>query len=294
MTIVFADVKTAFMQGKAAARKSGPLYSELPPRGLPGVPAGSLIELVASVYGQNDAPLNWYETVVPFLVEECGMTKRLLDERFLFLIIDGTFHGCIAIVVDDLTMGSRGPEMDAVYAKLNDLFVFGKWTLHEGTYSGKHVKQYPEAMVVSYIQHADIVANEREIPIPKDLRARGEETLLPEYLADEARSQVGSAGYNARESRSDVAGDVGFAQGAWPHPNVGDLIGINHMIRKLVQYPVTLRFQRCVNPRWIMSSDAGWANTTDLVADTASEKHLGQGVEQGRLVGGNYRTCHRG
>ena len=53
-------IKGAFLEAGPLPEKYRPLYSELPPRGIPGVEEGSIIEGSGNICGQEDAPHNWY------------------------------------------------------------------------------------------------------------------------------------------------------------------------------------------------------------------------------------------
>eukprot|EP00959_Pyramimonas_sp_CCMP1952_P335476 7024186-Pyramimonas_sp.AAC.1 len=71
-----ADAKNAFCQSDRLRRPNGAIYVE-PCQGL-SIPSGQLIELVAPVYGLNDAPLMWHRTLTEWLGSQ-GFTKSLLE-----------------------------------------------------------------------------------------------------------------------------------------------------------------------------------------------------------------------
>ena len=48
------------MEADALDRKQGPLYSSLPPGGIPGVPDGAVLLILGNIYGLNDAPQRWW------------------------------------------------------------------------------------------------------------------------------------------------------------------------------------------------------------------------------------------
>eukprot|EP00959_Pyramimonas_sp_CCMP1952_P081841 1709423-Pyramimonas_sp.AAC.1 len=60
-----ADAKNSFCQSNRLERPNGAIYVE-PCSGL-SLPVGSLIELVAPVYGFDDAPLLWHRALTDFL-----------------------------------------------------------------------------------------------------------------------------------------------------------------------------------------------------------------------------------
>ena len=76
LTVTFCDVTQAFCQSEPLVRPQGELYVEAC-EGL-GLPAGTLIQLVAPVYGLEDAPLRWHQTVIGYLTE-LGFERSLLE-----------------------------------------------------------------------------------------------------------------------------------------------------------------------------------------------------------------------
>ena len=75
LALSIADLKNAFCQSDSLDRSAGPLFVE-PCEGL-DLPPGSLIQLVAPVYGLNDAPLRWHRTLTAWLIKQ-GYRKSLL------------------------------------------------------------------------------------------------------------------------------------------------------------------------------------------------------------------------
>ena len=78
-TLEVADAKNAFCQSDRLRRPRGAIYCE-PCQGLQLAP-GELIELVAPVYGLNDAPMLWHRTLTEYLSQEV-FEKSLLDPCF--------------------------------------------------------------------------------------------------------------------------------------------------------------------------------------------------------------------
>ena len=73
------------------------------------LPSGSLIQLVASVYGLSGAPLRWHRTLTAWLVKQ-GYRKFVLEPcLYVHYAPDGSVDGLILIDVDDLAMGTEVP-----------------------------------------------------------------------------------------------------------------------------------------------------------------------------------------
>ena len=76
LTLSIADLQNAFCQSDSLDRSAGPLFVE-PCEGL-DLPFGLLIQLIAPVYGLNEAPLRWHRTLTAWLIKQ-GYRKSLLE-----------------------------------------------------------------------------------------------------------------------------------------------------------------------------------------------------------------------
>ena len=105
LTLSIADLKYAFCQSDSLDRSAGPLFVE-PCEGL-DLPPGSLIHLIAPVYGLNDAPLRWHRTLTAWLIKQ-GHRKSLLEPcLYVHYAPGGSVDGLILIEVDDLAIGTK-------------------------------------------------------------------------------------------------------------------------------------------------------------------------------------------
>lgn len=60
-SLSLGDIKGAFLEADISQQTSEkPVFAELPPGGVPGIAAGSLVQVLGNIYGANDAPNNWY------------------------------------------------------------------------------------------------------------------------------------------------------------------------------------------------------------------------------------------
>ena len=55
------DIRGAFFEADSLDRKQGPLYSSLPPGGIPGVSDDAVILILGKIYGLDDAPQRWWK-----------------------------------------------------------------------------------------------------------------------------------------------------------------------------------------------------------------------------------------
>ena len=105
LTLSIADLKNAFCQSDSLDRSADPLFVE--PCEILDLPPGSLIQLIAPVYGLNDAPLRWHRTLTAWLIKQ-GYRKSLLEPcLYVHNAPGGSVDGLILIEVDDLAIGSH-------------------------------------------------------------------------------------------------------------------------------------------------------------------------------------------
>ena len=125
LTLSIADLKNAFCQSDSLDRSAGPLFVE-PCEGL-DLPSGSLIQLIAPMYGLNDAPLRWHRTLTAWLIKQ-GYRKSLLEPcLYVHYAPGGSVDGLILIEVDDLAIGTKRLQEAEFQQRFQAAFRFGKW-----------------------------------------------------------------------------------------------------------------------------------------------------------------------
>ena len=139
MKVAFGDVKNAFCQSDRLKRPRGPLFAE-PCQGL-RLPHGALIAIDVPVYGLDDAPAAWRNTVTGFLTEELGFERNLVEPcwftKFCGKSKKPMAH--ILVEVDDFIVSSRHDFYDVLKDKLMSRFTFGKWEENKAEYAGRFV-----------------------------------------------------------------------------------------------------------------------------------------------------------
>ena len=118
-TLSIADLKNAFCQSDSLDRSAALLFVE-PCEGL-DLPPGFLIQLIAPVYGLNDAPLRWHCTLTAWLIKK-GYRKSLLEPcLYVHYAPGGSVDGLILIEAGG---SSRGEVMSrvCVFSPVQDPF----------------------------------------------------------------------------------------------------------------------------------------------------------------------------
>ena len=122
-TLEVADAKNAFCQSDPLERPKGAIFCE-PCEGI-GLDSGDLIEIIAPVYGLNDAPLLWHRTLTTALTD-LGFRKSLL-EPCLWVKRDDSrrLEALVLIEVDDLIISAQPRTHDAMKEQFQKRFKFG-------------------------------------------------------------------------------------------------------------------------------------------------------------------------
>eukprot|EP00435_Cladocopium_sp_Y103_P041244 s3767_g11.t1 len=131
------DIKGAFLEADISQQTSEkPVYAELPPGGVPGIPKGSLVQVLGNIYGANDAPHNWY-VEFDHVALQAGFKRSKLDNCLYFCHgNDGRLQGVLGAHVDDTITGGSGDRYDAAIRFLKERFPFRKWRVGEGEVLG--------------------------------------------------------------------------------------------------------------------------------------------------------------
>ena len=124
-----ADVSTAFLQGDPQERV---LWAKIPRDAcnLIGVAPGTLMELIKPIYGQADAPRQWF-MVARRRLEGLGFRAHPLDQcLYTYYDSNKALISMVGLHVDDLLgCGKDGaPEYEHLKNQLKEAFHFKHWT----------------------------------------------------------------------------------------------------------------------------------------------------------------------
>jgi hypothetical protein len=188
---------------------------------------------VKPVYGLNQAPRDWLETLHRELISS-GYQQSLHD-KCLYILRDGAGRMVSMIVshVDDVLAAGTGKLHWDAMTKLRTRFQFGKWSDRWGKYLGAVVEQHEDWSVT--IQMADYPKEKLEaIKLPKN--ARNEDFVSPQVVAA-MRKQNGGLSWLSKQLRIDLCVQTSLSQQSMPRPTIADAKRTNNAIRRAKQYP---------------------------------------------------------
>ena len=134
------DVEGAFLKGDPLQRENGRVLVRLPGTVVPGVPDGSIVELLKPVYGLADAPKAWFDTLTTTL-RHLGCVQSALDACVFYYRKGSGTQGIMAIQVDDILFGGSEQFITAIMEPLKAKFPFKHWKVGEGEFLGKKLVQ---------------------------------------------------------------------------------------------------------------------------------------------------------
>eukprot|EP00435_Cladocopium_sp_Y103_P029630 s49_g7.t1 len=234
-TMNLGDIKGAFLEANVKDQlRAKPVFAELPPGGVPGVPAGSLVQILGNIYGSNDAPHNWY---VEFdtVAQQCGFTKSKFDSCLYWCFgKDGKLEGVLGAHVDDTITGGQGETYERAIHDLRQRFPFRKWRSGTGEFLGVVYTQDPVSKEITYNQQ-EYALNITPIKVSRD-RARQPWKPAHEKEIAALRAVNGALGWLSSQSRPDLSVQTSLSQQCFPNPTVEHLLLANQAVRRARQH----------------------------------------------------------
>ena len=126
----------------------------VPRDGVPGLPPGTVCELLSSVYGLNTAPRAWFDTLKTALEKEGWSQSQFYPCLFLLRSrSEGAApEGALIAHVDDVAIGGQGPRFEQALRRLRERFTFRKWRMHSGEFTGAQIIQNKETHEITIHQ----------------------------------------------------------------------------------------------------------------------------------------------
>ena len=281
------DIKGAFLEANVKEKAlSNPVYAELPPGGVPGVPPGSLVQILGNIYGANDAPHEWYQEFDRTAVA-VGFTRSKFDACLYFCYgPDGQIQGVLGAHVDDTITGGNGERYVEAIEQLRKRFPFRKWRTGNGEFLGTIYEQCPKTKEITYAQK-EYAENLRPIPVANE---RSKQPWLPatEKEVSALRAVNGALQWLCTQTRPDLAVQTSLSQQCFPNPTVYDLLQVNQAVRRAKQqsdFKIKVPYIPVKELSLCFWSDAAFANTTELktqggwdIAFTSNRMSVGDDV----------------
>ena len=290
MTVTFCDVTQAFCQSEPLSRPQGKLYVEACD-GL-DVPKGTLIQLVAPVYGLEDAPIRWHQTVISFL-QEIGFERSLLEPCWYVRRDDrGEVEAMILVEVDDLNVAARPNLKDELLQTLESRFRFGKMEFDEADFAGRHVKVLPGRIEMN--QEKYIIEKLHPIKLLGGRKGDKSARLLPEEF-ETFRSMLYKVAWVAHQTRPEAAGAVSILSSRLKEAVIDDICCLNKLIshlRNTAQQSLVLHGFKNEDMILISASDAGGVDSMPSSGSTELDTIQGAWVIMAadRLPSASQRT----
>lgn len=266
--ISFADVQSAFCQSKPLKRPQGRLFAE-PCSGL-NLPEGALIEIIAPIYGLDDAPWLWHETLQEFF-GALGFRPCLLESCWLIKEDKGKIVAFVLIEVDDLNIAATPEYFELLRTKLTERFKFGKWEFGEADFAGRHVKFESDRVLMD--QEKYILEKLHTIKAPKGHYNNKEQQLTGD-LFEQYRSMLYRVNWLAHQTRPEAAGAVSILSSRLNKASLYDLGCLNRMVQHIkgtASQPLVLHRFDNDKMLFISASDAGGVGSKPPVPDDPGE-----------------------
>ena len=199
------DIKQAFLQSDPLHRSKGPVLVE-PCEGLP-LAKTDLIELDVAVYGLDDAPFDFRQSLVRHL-QSLGFTRTLLDPCWWIL---------------------RTPN-EKKRQDTERRLRLGKYETGCSEFCGRAIQKTETGLEVHVTKY--IVERIQEIPLSRSRKAQHGDKLA-EMEFSQLRSLVFRINWVGQEARPEVRGSASMLAAQLPQASVKDLLVANSVARCL-------------------------------------------------------------
>ena len=276
-----ADVEGAFLRGDELDASRGRLFMEVPPGGIEGVGAGSVIEAIKTVYGLADAPRAWWQCFSKRL-QSLGLRPSRFDPCLFYYYHNNQLAGVIALHVDDLCIAGSKYFEEHVIKPLKEMFPFKHWKSGEGQFLGKYLKQQADFSIT--ITQAEYAAQLKAIEISRERRRQKGEPIT-ESERQQMRGALGGLNWLVSGSRPDLAAWSSLMQQKVNSACVEDLIEVNRIISMAhddCQAHIWIKSIPASQVQFVVLTDAAWANGKDCCSQAgymiaASDHRLAAG-----------------
>ncbi|CAK9058244.1 Retrovirus-related Pol polyprotein from transposon RE2 (Retro element 2) (AtRE2) [Includes: Protease RE2 [Durusdinium trenchii] len=290
LSISFCDVKQAFCQSEPLCRPQGELYVEACP-GL-DLPKDTVIQLIAPVYGLEDAPIRWHQTVISYL-GELGFQRSLLEPCWYYKRDNrGDIEAMILVEVDDLNVAARSDVKEWILKELSERFLFGKMEHDEADFAGRHVKVLPDRIEMH--QEKYILEKIQPVKMTPGRKAEKADQLTSEEF-ELFRSMLYRIAWVTHQTRPEAAGVVSILASRLKEATIHDVCCLNRLaahLRNTAQQVLTIHSFKTEDMVLIAASDAGGVDSLPPSPDSAIDNVQGAWVimAAGRMPSASQNT----
>ena len=292
------DIKGAFLEADVRQKALlNPVFAELPPGGVPGVEAGSLVQVLGNIYGANDAPHEWYCEFNRVALAAGFIRSKFNNCLYLCYNERNQLEGILGAHVDDTITGGSGDMYSKAIEHLRSRFPFRKWRSGTGEFLGTIYTQDMDTLEISF-QQKEYAEHITPIKVSKDRIKKPWLPANPQEISA-LRAVNGALSWLSTQSRPDLAVQTSISQQCFPNPTVQDLLQANRAVRRARQQS-DLRIQVPFIPLNELTlcfwSDAAFANSSELrtqggwlVAFTSDKMRSGSDVPVHCFAWKSYR-----
>ncbi|CAE7545245.1 unnamed protein product [Symbiodinium sp. CCMP2592] len=230
------------------------------------------------VYGLDDAPAAWRNTVTRFLTEE-GFVRNLIEPCWWSRFDEHKRNEAqVLIEVDDFIVSCAPQVKSDLRKRFEARFHFGKWEDNEAEYAGRLVKVLSDRILI----HQEKYITEQVLPVPllKGRRSQKESALTKDEF-ESFRSAIYKVNWVAKETRPEVCGTASLMASKLKDATVDDVLVLNkniNFLRTTASRPLTIWKHDPNEMAFLAVSDAGG---TGSKYDTLDEDGLPSDNTQG-------------
>ena len=268
-SVAIGDIRSAFLNGVEAPRR---LYFRQPVRGIPGLQAGQLVEIIKGGFGLATSPKLWWLKLSGDLLKlevEENKTKYFVEQNEIdpcaFRICcnrneEKHVEGMVFTHVDDLMVMASPALMQPLQDAIKEKFPVDEWESDEFEYVGCEYKVTHEKITIK--QTGYVNTRLEKVTIPPHVSAQD---AVDAEVKEKNRSTIGCLSWLAKQTRPDLQFMVAQAQRSQNAPTVEDVKWTNAIVeqaRKFQHEGLTINKIAEKDLAVCSYHDAAWANVS--------------------------------
>ncbi|CAK8999613.1 Copia protein (Gag-int-pol protein) [Cleaved into: Copia VLP protein [Durusdinium trenchii] len=229
--IVNGDCKSAFLQGKPDHERPEKIYMRVPQDGVSreAVPEwaeepDALYVLHAPVYGQANAPRQWFLHVLDVMVNKLKWVQRSLDPCIFLKKVNGEVKAVLGIHVDDILAASL---QEGILNEVEKSFSWGgPWEVNDFVFVARRIVRHDNGNItLSQSHHAtDVII--AKVKQDHEAKMGSDRDAISEF-----RGAAGSLQWMSGTTRPDIAADTSLLQKGHSELTYGDLAEANSVLK---------------------------------------------------------------
>ena len=250
------DIKSAFLQSNDIERSvfvKPPKEARVP---------GKIWQLIKPVYGLDDGPRCWYQSLAKYLESIGGIQCKLDKALFSFYDRQKNLKALCLAHIDDLIISGEERDVKDIVEKIKSKYTISKHKTKLFTYVGLEIEQTYDGIKITQNDYIQNIQKPNFI-----VGQRTKETLLAPDEVSMYRKLLGKLQWVVGQSRPDIKFPVLYCSTKPTRATVGDMLNIFRVTDKLKTEQLAINIKKLPDGQLsiVTFTDASYGSLNDKV-----------------------------